>query len=79
MPDPTQRLSTDADLHAAMIAVAKTRAAALRREAINDFWDGLGRWALQGAGTSLQSGQRAARRLAARLRQRTRQGAAPSA
>ena len=66
-PDPLHAL--DPDRYNALVDAAKARAVTLRREAVGAFWDDLGQWCRH----SIDSGQRAAQRLARRQVQHIRQ------
>ena len=59
----------DPDRYNALVDAAKARAVTLRREAVDAFWPDLGQWCRH----SIDSGQRAAQRLARRQVQHIRQ------
>ena len=59
----------DPDRYNALVDAAKARAVTLRREAVDAFWTDLGQWCRH----SIDSGQRAAQRLARRQVQHIRQ------
>ncbi len=59
----------DPDRYNALVDAAKARAVTLRREAVDAFWIDLGQWCRH----SIDSGQRAAQRLARRQVQHIRQ------
>ena len=59
----------DPDRYNALVDAAKARAVTLRREAVGAFWTDLGQLCRRG----IDSGQRAAQRLARRHIQHTRQ------
>ena len=69
MHTPDTLHALDPDRYNALVDAAKARAVTLRREAVDAFWPDLGQWCRH----SIDSGQRAAQRLARRQVQHIRQ------
>ncbi len=69
MHTPASPSALDPDRYNALVDAAKARAVTLRREAVDAFWPDLGQWCRH----SIDSGQRAAQRLARRQVQHIRQ------
>ena len=69
MHTPASPSALDPDRYNALVDAAKARAVTLRREAVDAFWIDLGQWCRH----SIDSGQRAAQRLARRQVQHIRQ------
>ena len=69
MHTPASPSALDPDSYNALVDAAKARAVTLRREAVGAFWDDLGQLCRH----SIDSGQRAAQRLARRQVQHIRQ------
>ncbi len=69
MHTPIPPPALDPDRYNTLVDAAKARARTLRREAVAVFWNDLGQWCSR----HIDSGQRAARRLAHRQVQHTRQ------
>ena len=72
MHTPASPSALDPDRYNALVDAAKARARTLRREAVGAFWDDLGHY-WRFCSHRIDSGQRAAQRLARRHIQHTRQ------
>ena len=72
MHTPDTLHALDPDSYNALVDAAKARAVTLRREAVGAFWDDLGHY-WRFCSHRIDSGQRAAQRLARRHIQHTRQ------
>lgn len=72
MPTPDTPHALEPDHYNALVEAAKARAHTLRREAVDAFWNDLSQWCCR----SIDSGQRAAQRLAHRQVQHSRQRSA---